>query len=66
MMLFQVLYVYQTETGVELVPDAKPIPWNELLKEIQNVFSYVTSTSNSRDWQQFLMQQSNIRDGTKQ
>ncbi|XP_078319098.1 uncharacterized protein LOC111121791 isoform X3 [Crassostrea virginica] len=61
-----VLYVYQTETGVELVPDAKPIPWNELLKEIQNVFSYVSSTSNSRDWQQFLMQQSNIRDGTKQ
>lgn len=62
----QLLAIYKTQTGVDLVPDPEPVPWSDLLKEIQYVLTAITSTNNTRDWQMFLQQQTSLSDGIKQ
>lgn len=62
----QLLAIYKTQTGVDLVPDPEPVPWSDLLKEIQHVLTAITSTNNTRDWQMFLQQQTSLSDGIKQ
>lgn len=62
----QLLAIYKTQTGVDLVPDPEPVPWSDLLKEIQYVLTAITSTNNTRDWQMFLEQQTSLSDGIKQ
>lgn len=62
----QLLAIYKTQTGVDLVTDPEPVPWSDLLKEIQYVLTAITSTSNTRDWQMFLQKQISLSDGIKQ
>lgn len=62
----QLLAIYKTQTGVDLVADPEPVPWSDLLKEIQYVLTAITSTNNTRDWQMFLQEQTSLNDGVKQ
>lgn len=62
----QLLAIYKTQTGVDLVADPEPVPLSDLLKEIQYVLTAITSTNNTRDWQMFLQKQISLSDGIKQ
>lgn len=62
----QLLAIYKTQTGVDLVTDPEPVPWSDLLKEVQYVLTAITSTNNTRDWQMFLQKQISLSDGIKQ